>query len=308
MKKARVTIGICVRNCEETIEEVIDSVADQDFPHDFMELIIVDDGSMDSTLARVKRFASRSDMRTKVYHQSWKGLGAARNVVVQNACGQFIIWVDGDMKLPRDHVRKQVEFMDNNQKVGAAKARYKLLNSGKIVAVLENSRVFCLRSESSKIVGTGGSIYRVKAIREVGGFDKHISGAGEDVDALLRMQKMGWLLSRTEAEFYERFKESWRDLWLEYYWWGYGAHYVWHKHKHAISIAARLPPVSFLTGFARLLYAFRPYHKLIYLLLPVQSIFKDAAWFFGFIRGHNDGYGHEIDTSIRGIHGVGGSY
>jgi glycosyltransferase involved in cell wall biosynthesis len=290
-----VTVGICVRNCEDTIEEVITSVDDQDFPHELMELIIVDDGSTDNTLEHIKRFASRIDIRTKVYHQNWKGLGATRNVVVQNACGPYIIWVDGDMKLPRDHVRKQVEFMDNNPEVGAAKARYRLLNSRKIVAMLENSRAFCLRPESSKIVGTGGSIYRVKAIREIGGFDERISGAGEDIDALLRMRKMRWLLSAAEAEFYERFKENWKDLWLEYYWWGYGAHYVWHKHKHAFSVATRLPPVSFLTGFARFLFAFRLYRKFIYLLLPLQSIFKDAAWFFGFIRGHGDGYGHEIE-------------
>lgn len=299
MKQTYVTIGICVRNCEETIEEVVNSVADQDFPHNLMEVIIVDDGSMDSTLERVRRFASRSEMCTKVYHQSWKGLGAARNVVVRNASGRYIIWVDGDMKLPRDHVRKQVEFMGNNPKVGAAKARYKLLNSGEIVAVLENSRAFFLRSESLKVVGTGGSIYRVKAIREVGGFDERISGAGEDIDALLRMQKMGWLLSRTEAEFYERFKESWRDLWLEYYWWGYGAHYVWHKHKNAISVIARLPPVSFLTGFARFLFAFKLYRKLIYLLLPIQSVFKDSAWFFGFLGSHRDGCGHK--TELRAL-------
>jgi len=43
------TIGVCVRNCEATIKEVINSIINQDFPHELMEVIIVDDGSEDRT-------------------------------------------------------------------------------------------------------------------------------------------------------------------------------------------------------------------------------------------------------------------
>ncbi|MEM5867131.1 MAG: glycosyltransferase [Candidatus Aenigmatarchaeota archaeon] len=42
------------------------------------------------------------------------------NVVVKNASGKYIIWVDCDMILPKDHVQKQVEFMEQNPKVGIA--------------------------------------------------------------------------------------------------------------------------------------------------------------------------------------------
>lgn len=299
MGNVLVTIGLCVKNCEKTVGLALDSIMSQDYPHNLMEIIVVDDGSADRTLERVKRSVLRIDIRTRICHQNWKGLGKARNIVVQNARGQYVIWVDGDMKLARGHVRKQVEFMDNNPKVGAAKARYKLLNGRKIVAILENSRTFYLEPENSKIFGTGGSIYRVKAIREVGGFDERISGAGEDIDILLRIQQKGWLLSRTEAEFYERFKESWRDLWLQYYWWGYGAHYVWHKHKRAISVIPRLPPISFLIGFVRFLFAFKLYGRAIYVLLPVQNVFKNVAWCVGFIMSHNGGVGHNTKLHAR---------
>lgn len=293
MQNICVTIGICVRNCEKTISRAIESIVQQDYPHECMELIIVDDGSTDRTLEYIKQITPEINICTKIFHQNWRGLGAARNVVVHNACGKYIVWVDGDMGLAEDYVRRQVEFMEHNPNVGAAKGNYKLTNRKKIVAMLENSRAFYLSRENSKIVGTGGSIYRTEAIREIEGFDESIWGAGEDIDALLRMQEKGWLLSRTDAEFCERFRESWRDLWMEYYWWGYGAHYVWHKHKGKIFIITRFPPISFLRACARLFSIFKSQRRLAYLLLPVHSVFKDSAWIFGFLESHYDGYGHK---------------
>jgi len=133
----------------------------------------------------------------------------------------------------------------------------------------------------------------VEAIREVGGFDESIKGAGEDIDALIRMLKNRWLLSTTNAEFYEQFKESWSDLWLQYYWWGYGAHYVRHKHKNAVSVIARLPPVAFLTGILRFFRVYQSNRKMTYLLLPFHNTFRETAWCIGFLKSHMNGYGHK---------------
>lgn len=49
--KPKVTVGICVRNCENYIKDAINSILDQDFPHEFMELIFADDGSEDNTFS-----------------------------------------------------------------------------------------------------------------------------------------------------------------------------------------------------------------------------------------------------------------
>ena len=66
-----------------------------------MEVIFVDDGSEDETLSIINSYVPRMDVKVKVFHHGWKGLGLSRNVVVDSASGDYIIWVDGDMILPR---------------------------------------------------------------------------------------------------------------------------------------------------------------------------------------------------------------
>jgi len=137
--KLKVTIGVCVRNSASTICEAIESIIDQDFPPELLEIVFVDDGSEDDTLAIIQAYVSRMDIAARVFHTEWRGLGPARNIVVNNTRGKYIIWVDGDMILPADHVRKQVEFMELNPKVGIAKAKYGRTAKDGTVAALENA-------------------------------------------------------------------------------------------------------------------------------------------------------------------------
>jgi glycosyltransferase involved in cell wall biosynthesis len=259
-----------------------------------MEIIVVDDGSTDKTLEIVRSFAEQNDVSIKVYSQKWKGIASARNLVVKKAGGEYLIWVDADMTLSKNFVQKQVEFLERHPRVGAAKGKYGFIRSNKIVAKLENCRAFNIMTPSRDVWGTGGAIYRVSALREIGGFDEKIRGAGEDIDALIRLKKMDWLASLTDAIFYERYKESWKEFWKQYFWWGYGAHFVKHKHKNFISVFARLPPVALVAGVLRFLKAFKHEHDLIYLILPFYELFKETSWLMGFVIGHFNGYGHIV--------------
>lgn len=300
-----VTIGVCVRNCEASIKKVINNILDQDFPHESMELIIVDDGSEDMTLSIVLNCISRLDMRVKVYQQKWKGLGPARNVVVYNTSGDYIVWVDGDMVIPRDYVRKQVEFMERNPAVGIASGRTKTRPEENLVATLEVigflAKDFKNRGVASqKIPGTAGSIYRVKAIRHVGGFDSNIKGAGEDIDAGYRIREAGWLIYlATDAIFYAKRKETWKALLSQYFWHGYGGHYVLHKNRGMERLYEMLPPAAFLEGILYSITAYKLIHRKVVFLLPLQFIFKMTAWCLGFVRSHMNSYGHTFKTRIN---------
>lgn len=287
-----ITIGVCVRNCEDSVREAIDSIIDQDFPHESMEVIFVDDGSEDGTLLAILDSVSGIDMQVKIFHGKWRGLGPSRNIVVDNARGDYIIWVDGDMILPRNHVRKQAEFMERNPRVGIAKARYGMLRGKNIVAALENIPFVLYDckdgSVSSKLPGTGGAIYRVEAIKEVDGFDDHLRGVGEDQDAAYRVKAAGWSLTRSPAIFYEKRVDTWKNLWDKYFWYGYGDHDLFHKNRRIISLYRMVPIAGFVAGALYTLEAYMLTHRKAVFLLPFHFAFKMTAWCFGFAKRRAD--------------------
>ena len=58
-RPVRVTVLIDTYNCGHFIEEAIDSVLAQDFPPEQMEILVVDDGSVDGTIDRVRKYGDR---------------------------------------------------------------------------------------------------------------------------------------------------------------------------------------------------------------------------------------------------------
>ena len=236
----KITIGLCVRNCQEYVYEAVKIIARQDFPHDSMNLIFVDDGSEDNTLSIIERSVAEIDIPAKILKTSWKGLGHARNMVVDNSKGDYILWVDGDMVLSSSFVRKLVELMEKNPELGIAKGKQSLQLGANMLSTLEafsraSGRMVNYKSKKarSKALGTGGSIYRVAAIKKVGGFDDNLRGYGEDWDIEIRIRDAGWSLHAISVEFfdYERYRLTWSNLWKRYWLRGYYSHYFLHKNN-----------------------------------------------------------------------------
>ena len=297
--KVVATIGMCVKNEETEVGVAIESLFDQDFPHEMMELIIVDGNSKDRTMDIIKNAIDEGDIDYKIIFES-KGLGHARQIVVEKAKGNYIIWLDGDLKLSKDYVRQQVDFMDKNPNVGIAGGKYGIY-PGSLVATLENLAYVVdsyrwSNKELPRLPPTEGSIVRVSAIRQVTGFDEQIKGAGEDIDVAYKIKKKGWLFYMTQAIFYEACEETWKDLWDQYYWWGYGGHYLFHKDKRINPVYEMVPPAGFYAGLIRSSTSYRITLKKISFILPIHGAFKRSAWFFGFLKSHLDGYGHKLSS------------
>lgn len=295
----KVTIGVCVRNSSSTIKKTIESITDQDFSHEHMELIFVDDGSQDSTISIVQSYASKIDISTKVFCTSWRGLGHARNIVVDNATGEYILWVDGDMMLSRDYTTKLVDFMDRSPKIGIAKGTLILEPANSILGTLEAysraaGKMVDYNSEKarSKVVGTGGSIYRLAAILQAGRLDENLRGYGEDWDLEIRVRARGWSISAIDAKFsdYERYGMTRKSLWRRYWLRGYHSHHFLHKNRGLIKHYRMFPLAAFLTGFVHAHRLFNMTKQGVVFLLPFQYVFKMTAWYVGFIRSHVDHY------------------
>ena len=296
-----VTVGMCVKNAQGTIAKAVSSLVRQTFPPEKVELIVVDGNSKDDTVGIIKKGLRDARFAMRVLSES-SGLGIARQIVVKEASGKYIVWLDADMILPPDYLENQVNFMEEYSTVGIAGGKYNVNMGNGLAADLENivyavDSVFGCRAEACKfgyLPGAEGAIYRVKAVRQVGGFDTQINGAAEDTEMAYRVKAKGWDLAVTKETFTESTRASWLSLWKQYVWYGRGGHYIYHKDPEMLNIWKMSPIAGFVAGVLRSPGAFLMTHKPSFFLLPFHYTFKRVAWVVGFCTAHLKGYGHAV--------------
>lgn len=93
MNIPKISVIVPVCNVEQYLPRCIDSILAQTFKN--FELLLVDDGSQDSSGEICDEYAER-DNRIKVFHKENGGVSSARNVGLDNAKGEWIIFCDSD--------------------------------------------------------------------------------------------------------------------------------------------------------------------------------------------------------------------
>lgn len=104
MAEDLISVIVPVYNIENYIECCIKSIINQTYKN--LEVILVDDGSTDKT-GNICDEYKNIDKRIKVIHRKNEGVSSARNIGLENSCGKFIAFVDGD-----DYIEKNyLEFL-----------------------------------------------------------------------------------------------------------------------------------------------------------------------------------------------------
>lgn len=106
------TIVVILYNSEKYIEKCVNSILSQTYIN--FELLLVDDGSQDSTLEKCY-FFQKKDSRVKVIHQANSGISGARNTGIKNARGGYITFVDGDDWLDKNYLKSMNDLLMKNQ-------------------------------------------------------------------------------------------------------------------------------------------------------------------------------------------------
>ena len=107
-----VSIIVPVYNAETTLRHCVDSILSQEFT-DF-ELLLVDDGSQDSSGSICEEYAGR-DARVRVIHQENSGVSAARNNALDRARGEYLQFLDSDDWITPDATRLLVRTAREHQ-------------------------------------------------------------------------------------------------------------------------------------------------------------------------------------------------
>lgn len=91
----KISIIIPIYNCEEYISDCLASLIDQGIPPEDYEIICIDDGSVDQSIRIVEEFAA-INRNIIVIKKNNEGIAATRNLGLDYAKGEYIVFVDAD--------------------------------------------------------------------------------------------------------------------------------------------------------------------------------------------------------------------
>lgn len=133
-----ISIIIPIYNVEKYLKRCLDSVEKQIYTN--LEIILINDGSTDSSLTIAKEYAKR-DGRIKIFSEKNCGVSAARNLGLKHATGKYITFIDSDDYVSKDYVLYL----------------YKLLEKGNFSASMSICSLMNVYENSGKEVNTGNN-------------------------------------------------------------------------------------------------------------------------------------------------------
>jgi glycosyltransferase involved in cell wall biosynthesis len=198
-----------VRNGEKYLGEAIESTLAQTFT-DF-ELLVLDDGSSDSTRDILASYARR-DPRVRVIAREQKGLVASLNELLSHAQGQFVARMDADDICLRDRFARQVQFLRDHRDVVCVGGNVDVIDDeGRFLTTFHYARDDEEIQEANLIGRTSichpSAVMRREALLSVHGYDDEFALA-EDLDLWLRLGEVGKLANVEETVLRYRFHSS----------------------------------------------------------------------------------------------------
>jgi len=106
-----VSVVVPTYNCAERLTRALDSVVAQTYPHDKLELVVVDDGSTDDTAEQVQAFKRRAQLEVRHVRQQNAGPAAARNHGLRLARGDAIAFLDADDRWLPEKLERQLPLL-----------------------------------------------------------------------------------------------------------------------------------------------------------------------------------------------------
>lgn len=106
MEKVRFTVAISAYNIENYVKRAIDSVLNQTFKN--YELLVIDDCSTDSTMEVIKQIVGQEAKILQTKKNSGTA-AASRNIAIENAKGEYLLFLDGDDELYSNETLKEID-------------------------------------------------------------------------------------------------------------------------------------------------------------------------------------------------------
>lgn len=123
-----ISVIVPIYNSERTLDRCVLSVVNQTI-RDEWELLLIDDGSSDNSVALCKKYATK-DSRIRVIEGEHKGISHARNVGIEYSTGQYISFLDSDDYMEPEMLEVLFEAITGNPSVDMAVTSYSVIRNG----------------------------------------------------------------------------------------------------------------------------------------------------------------------------------
>ena len=107
----KLSIIIPVYNSAQYLNECVSSLFNQGLQEDDFEILLIDDGSEDSSLSMIGQWAERCK-NIRGFHQENQGQGVARNLGIEKSYGKYIMFIDSDDYIFPDKLSPLLSLMD----------------------------------------------------------------------------------------------------------------------------------------------------------------------------------------------------
>jgi GT2 family glycosyltransferase len=215
----KMSVVICAYNAERTMRACLESLRTLRYPH--YEVIVVNDGSTDRTLAISEEFPE-----IRIVSQDNRGLSAARNVGIAAATGDIVAFTDSDCVVDPDWLTYLSYGFDSAGFVAVGGPNLPPPEESRTAACVAASpggpTHVLLNDEVAEHIPGCNMAFRKDVLDRVGGFDPVFRAAGDDVDLCWRLQNEGHVIGFSAAAMVWHFRRNTVKAYLKQQM-GYGA-------------------------------------------------------------------------------------
>ncbi len=203
--KPFVSIVIPAFNSGKMLGQTIEACIGQDYPRDKLEVIVVDDGSIDDTKGVVENFG------VSYIHQESSGPASARNNGWKNSKGEAIFFTDADCIPGKDCLAVMVKSLcDKN--VDAVAGTYDIKNIEDIMARCIHAEIMFRHLRMPDYInsfGTYNVLIKKAILEEFSGFNEdYLTSSAEDSELSYRMVKKGYRIYFERKSIVSHFHEK----------------------------------------------------------------------------------------------------
>lgn len=202
----KISVVVACYNGERTLRFCLESLKALNYPD--YEIILVDDGSTDSTQTIAAQFPNVRYFR----HPQNAGLSAARNTGIAAAVGEIVAFTDCDCRADEDWLYYLAAGLVDSEFAGVGGPNLLPPDDSPVAAAVMVSpggpaHVMLTDRQAEHIPGCNMAFYKT-ALEQIGGFDPIFTKAGDDVDICWRLQQAGYEIGFSPAAFVWHYRRS----------------------------------------------------------------------------------------------------